>query len=199
MTSTGTSMRVDDLVIAEHNKVRHLWNEYQKAPTTEVKQQLGYMMIHELSVHSSKEEEVLYPVLKKVFGKQERDHLLKEHTELKQLLAKLGQMKADKDEQAFDKQVEAVIHEFNHHVKHEEEEELPQLAKDSDIDMLALGKKFEAAGAHAVTRPHTWAPDKAPLNVVTNAMTKPLDTLADAVRFAGNTPEVPSNPTTRAA
>ncbi|KXZ54855.1 hypothetical protein GPECTOR_4g927 [Gonium pectorale] len=60
-----------------------------------------------------------------------------------------------------------------------------------DADLLSyLGSKFESAKAHAVTRPHPWAPNKPPLNVVANMATAPLDGLADMWRFAGNPPQV---------
>lgn len=166
--------------------------EYKKAATTEIKQQLAYMMIHELSVHASKEEMVWYPELVKVLGKDEQSHMLKEHTKLKEDLATLGNMRADKDEAAFDAQVAKAMADFYHHVKDEEEEELPRFLKAPGVDAIELGKKFQAAEAVAPSRPHTWAPDKAPLNLVTNAMTKPLDAIADTIRFAGNKPEVPT-------
>ncbi len=38
-------------------------------------------------------------------------------------------------------------------------------------------------------RPHPWAPNKPPLNLIANPMTAPLDGLADMWRFAGNPPQ----------
>jgi hypothetical protein len=50
--------------------------------------------------------------------------------------------------------------EFDHHTQDEEQKEMPRLLQSPGVDGVELGKQFEAAAAHAVTRPHTWAPDK---------------------------------------
>ncbi|KAL6762702.1 hypothetical protein V8C86DRAFT_2513845 [Haematococcus lacustris] len=181
---------VDVLVKADHDKVNYLLSEYAKAPTTEVKQQLAYQIIRELAMHASKEEEVLYPAVKSAFGNEEYEHLLEEHTELKKALATLSSMNADKNEAAFDAQVASVKRIFEAHYKEEEDVELPKLLKAEGVCKMKLGEEFEKAAAHAVTRPHTWAPDKAPLNKITNMMTAPLDAAADIIRFAGNVPSV---------
>ncbi|KAJ9526453.1 hypothetical protein QJQ45_009928 [Haematococcus lacustris] len=170
--------------------VHYLLSEYAKAPTTEVKQQLAYQIIRELAMHASKEEEVLYPAVKSAFGNEEYEKLLGEHTELKKALATLSSMNADKSEAAFDAQVASVKQIFEAHYKEEEDVELPKLLKAEGVCKMKLGEEFEKAAAHAVTRPHTWAPDKAPLNKITNMMTAPLDAAADIIRFAGNVPSV---------
>lgn len=59
----STSGSVFYMVVEDHNKIRSLYDHY-KAPgvTTEQKQMLVYQMIREISMHSSAEEETLYPV-----------------------------------------------------------------------------------------------------------------------------------------
>ncbi len=57
-------------------------------------------------------------------------------------------------------QVASVFKEFAVHSAEEEREEMPRLLQSPGVDEIELGKQFEAAAAHAVTRPHTWAPDK---------------------------------------
>lgn len=191
-SSNDQVLPIDKAIIQDHDKVRALFAEYKKAISAEQKQQLAYTIIRELSMHSAKEEEVVYPLIKKALGDSESKHLLKEHTELKQLLATLGEMHADKDMAAFDAQIAKTEQEFQHHIKDEEEREIPQLISSPGIDAMKVGKEFMDAAAHAVTRPHTWAPDKAPLNKVTNAMTAPLDAAADRIRFGGEPPKVSS-------
>lgn len=173
--------RIDQLVKADHDKVKDLYSEYKRS-SVDQKQEIAYRMVRELSMHASKEEEVLYPVISKKLSEDERSHLLDEHSELKKLLARLADMKADKDESAFDSQVESVMKEFQQHVTEEEQEELPRLVKTEGVDAYELGRKFNEAGDHAVTRPHTWAPDREPVNWVTNRATAPLDAAADAIQ-----------------
>lgn len=181
---------IDKLIIEDHNKVKFLLSQYKKASTAEEKQQLGYQMIRELSMHASKEEEVVYPEIKKAFGDDEYKHLLGEHMELKKALAKLGEMHADKDGAEWESQIKLVESLFTTHIKEEEDKEIPKLLKTPGLDAAKLGKDFENAAAHAVTRPHTWAPDKAPLNQIANPLTAPLDAAADAIRFKGTPPNV---------
>jgi hemerythrin superfamily protein len=180
--ATGSD-RIDSLVKADHDKVKDMYSEYKgSSGNTEKKQELAYRMVRELSMHASKEEEVLYPVISKAMGDAERTHLLDEHSALKKLCAKLADMKADRDESAFDSQVESVMQEFLQHVKEEENDELPRLVKMEGVDPYDLGRKFDEAADHAVTRPHTWAPDREPLNWVANRATAPLDQAADAIQ-----------------
>lgn len=181
---------IDKLIIEDHDKVRFLLSQYKKASSAEEKQNLGYQMIRELSMHASKEEEVVYPQIKKAFGDEEYQHLLGEHMELKKALAKLGEMHADKDGAAWESQIKLVEKLFTTHIKEEEEKEIPKLMKTPGVDAAKLGKDFENAAAHAVTRPHTWAPDKAPFNQIANPLTAPLDAAADAIRFKGQVPNV---------
>jgi len=185
---------VKTLVIADHEKIRYLYKQYKEAKTNDQREWLAYTIIRELSMHSSKEEEVLYPAIKKAFGADEQKHLLGEHMELKEKASKLSMMDPHKDQAAFDSQLASLISTFDQHTKEEEEQELPKLISAPGIDAMQLGMDFEKAGAHAVTRPHTWAPDKAPLNWFTNRMSAPLDAAMDMARFGGNPPDIAPPP-----
>jgi len=183
-----SSATVDRLVIEDHNKVRALFSEFKTISSQGVQdhgrmQQIAWEVIRLLSIHSIKEEEVLYPAVKKAFGDEEYKHLLAEHMELKKVLSDLDSMKVDRDPVGFTRQMEKAEQVFLQHIKEEEEVELPKLLAAPGIDALELGQKFQKAEAHAPTRPHTMAPDKAPINVVTNMMTAPLDAARDAMRF----------------
>lgn len=182
-------LRIDELIKQDHNKAKHLFQEYQNGKTQEMKQQLAYLLIRELSMHSCKEEEVVYPVIGRVFGPAEQQHLLDEHMELKVQLDKLNSMSVYKQEAECDELVMKIKTAFEHHVHDEETNEIPKLLKE-DVDAVDLGRQFQEAAAHAVTRPHPMAPDKPPMNLAANRMTAPADALADQVRFAGHIPEV---------
>jgi len=172
---------IDKLIKDEHDAVRKMYNEY-KSSSTDKKQELAYQMIYELATHSGKEEEVWYPAVAKVLGYQQQQHLLDEHMKLKENLTKLSNMRVEKDETGVDQLLASIMADFNHHAKQEEDKEMPRFLQESGADGMELGRKFLEAGEHAPTRPHTWAPDKAPLNWLTNRLTRPLDDAADALQ-----------------
>jgi len=176
---SSKTQSIDKVITEEHNVVRGLFKEIQSA-SGDRKQQLAYNIIRELSMHASKEEEILYPTISQKFGKEAANHLLKEHKALKELLSDLAG--SDPDSPQFDKILAQVKSEFDQHTKEEEERELPKLVKAEGVDPEGLAREFLKAGEHAVTRPHTWAPDKAPLNWFTNRLTAPLDNAADAIQ-----------------
>jgi len=173
---------IDKLVKDEHDAVRKMYNEYQSSSSAEKKQELAYQMIYELATHSGKEEEIWYPAVAKVLGNQQRQHLLDEHMKLKENLTKLSNMRVEKDAEGFDQLLANIMSDFNHHAKQEEEKEMPRYLQESGADGMELGRKFLEAGEHAPTRPHTWAPDKEPLNWLANRLTRPLDDAADTVQ-----------------
>ncbi|KAI8471728.1 MAG: hypothetical protein J3K34DRAFT_467927 [Monoraphidium minutum] len=144
------------------------------------REHLRHQIVHDLSVHSLSEKEVLYPALKSAFGKDLRDHVLDEHTSLKVILTDIDKMGAD--DPAFQPRLKELNHELCHHVREEEENVLPKLAARLARDELsALGDKFEKTKGHVPTRPHTMAPDKPVTgNVVADRVTAPLDKMRDA-------------------
>lgn len=180
-------LTVDKLIKMDHDKVRELFSAYDKSPIGE-KQMLAYNIIRELSLHSSREEDTVYPVMLKEFGQKEAQHMLDEHRDLKKLLEKLGSMDVTKDESMFDQQVKMVKADFDQHTKEEENVELPKLIKCENVDAVDLGKHFQQAIEQAVTRPHVGAPDKFPVNVVAKKLQAPIDQVADAIRFKDQEP-----------
>ncbi|MEW5307568.1 MAG: hypothetical protein WDW36_009956 [Sanguina aurantia] len=161
--------------------------EYQASNiTAEDRQKLAWSLIRELSIHSSKEEEVLYPVVREKLGALAAQTLLDEHQALKQLTAKLSGVTIEKLGQAqFDELLRQVVTELMHHIEDEEETFIPKLRKMDGVDedlLCKLGAQFDAAGAHAVSRPHPWAPNTPPLNWMVNTATAPLDYALDLVR-----------------
>lgn len=180
-------LAVDALIKKDHDKVRELFSEYEKLAVAD-KQMMAYNIIRELSIHSSREEDTVYPVMLKEFGQKEAQHMLDEHHALKKLLEKLGSMDVTKDEAKFDEQVRACKAEFEQHAKEEENIELPKLMKSSTVDGMDLGKHFQQAIEQAVTRPHPGAPDKFPINVVAKKLQSPIDKVGDAIRFNNQEP-----------
>jgi len=178
-----TSVSVETLVKADHDKVRNLFQQFKSGGQD--KQRIAWEIIRELSMHSIKEEESLYPAIKQAFGDDEYKHFLAEHAELKKLLVDLDGMSYEKDPSKYETQLMEVEKVFQQHIKEEENTELPKLLKADGIDPVRIANEFQRAAEHAPTRPHILAPDKAPINTITNAATQPLDAARDAIQRPG--------------
>jgi len=167
---------------ADHDRVRSLFGDYKKANDNEQKKRIIHSVIRELAVHSSKEEMVVYPAVRKFEGDEAADALTGDHKTLKELLSDLDSLTPASDK--WDGLVAALEQEFTEHVKEEESTEMPELAAkigdQQELDKIA--DKFQKAEAVSPTRPHPLAPDQPPLNQITNPMTAPLDKARDFVR-----------------
>ena len=133
------------LLREDHRKVEELFKEFESAKGDGRKEKLAREICLELSVHSAIEEEIFYPACE---GKVEEE-LLKEsfveHDSAKLLIAEIDAAKGESDEY-FDSKVKVLQEQIEHHV---EEEEKPKSglfaqARDSDLDMKALGEQLAA-------------------------------------------------------
>eukprot|EP00878_Enallax_costatus_P021745 GHUV01023036.1.p1 GENE.GHUV01023036.1~~GHUV01023036.1.p1 ORF type:complete len:187 (+),score=43.41 GHUV01023036.1:574-1134(+) len=77
----------------DHEHMKGMYRQMKDSMTTdEQKQQLAWQIIHDLTVHSLAEEEVLYPAMTSVMGTETRDHALSEHKTMKDILSDLDAM-----------------------------------------------------------------------------------------------------------
>ncbi|GIL82772.1 hypothetical protein Vretifemale_11708 [Volvox reticuliferus] len=190
---TGPS--VISMINEDHRQFKLLWDEYNGPNMNgEMKQKLGWSLIRAIAMHSAAEEEVMYPEIRKRLGSEAADHLLGDdgHQAIKKLLFEANYMSVEKNgEAAYTAKLSEAMKVLYHHIEDEETRTWPHFESlpGVDADLLShLGRKFDAAKHHAVTRPHPWAPNKPPLNVLANTMTAPLDGALDMWRFGGNPP-----------
>lgn len=127
----------------DHEKVKGLFDDFEKAEKLAQKKKIVSEAIMELKIHATIEEELFYPSLR---GKQKVDQDLlseadEEHHVAKLLIAELEQM--DGKEDHYDAKFTVLAENIKHHVKEEEGELFPQ-ARKTDIDFEALGKKLLA-------------------------------------------------------
>jgi acetyl esterase len=131
-------------------------------------------IIFEMSLHAFAEETVLYPLWDKHGMADEKQHALEEHGKLKERLAVL--VKAKPGEAEFEHALASLISETRHHVKDEEQIELPAFRGKVGPDVMAdLGKDFIAAKRKAPPAPHPHAPSEGVAEKIVGAMTKPID------------------------
>ncbi|HET6631301.1 MAG TPA: hemerythrin domain-containing protein [Rhodanobacteraceae bacterium] len=142
MSKNAIQMLKDD-----HDKVDELFKKCEKAEPNKQKQ-IAQQICDELKVHSAIEEEVFYPAADKALGSKERslvDEALVEHASLANLIANIED---DMSAKLFTARLTVLKEYVQHHVKEEENEIMPKVAK-ADLDLEALGKELQTARTKA--------------------------------------------------
>lgn len=122
------------LLKADHRKVEELFEKFEKAKDGRRKRALAGEICSELSVHTTSEEEILYPACK---GKVEKDLMNEAYVEYdgaKVLIAELAA--GGPGDQFYDAKKKVLSEEIKHHVKEEEKHSEGVFAqlRDSGID-----------------------------------------------------------------
>jgi hemerythrin superfamily protein len=146
--TAGEGTNAIDLLKKDHEQVEELFDQFEDAKeddNDEMRATLVSSICSALTVHAQIEEELFYPAMRKVAELGDLiDEAAVEHQSLKELIAQLEGMRPGDD--LFDAKVKVLSEYVKHHVKEEEGEIFPE-AKDSDIDLDALGRKLAARKA----------------------------------------------------
>ena len=126
----------------DHNKVKDLFDKFEKSKTLREKKQIVHEAIMELKIHAAIEEEIFYPALhNKHVDKKILNEADEEHHVAKVLIAELEIM--DGTEEHFEAKFHVLSENIRHHIKEEEGDMFPE-ARGTDIDFEALGSKMLA-------------------------------------------------------
>lgn len=146
--TAGEGTNAIDLLKKDHEEVEQLFDQFEDAKeddNDEMRAALASSICSALTVHAQIEEELFYPAMRKVAELGDLiDEAAVEHQSLKDLIAQVEGMRPGDD--LFDAKVKVLSEYVKHHVKEEEGEIFPE-AKDSDIDLDALGRKLAARKA----------------------------------------------------
>jgi len=140
------------LLKADHRKVEVLFEQFEKASSSNRKQELANQICMELTVHAQIEEEIFYPACE---GAVEED-LLKEayveHDGAKVLIAEIEA--GSPDDEFFDAKVKVLSEQIEHHVEEEEKrvEGMFSQARKAGIDVDALGVEMAARKADLIAK-----------------------------------------------
>jgi hemerythrin superfamily protein len=152
--AAGEGTNAIDLLKKDHEEVEELFDQFEDAKEDdddEMRAALVSSICSALTVHAQIEEELFYPAMRKVAELSDLiDEAAVEHQSLKDLIAQLEGMRPGDD--LFDAKVKVLSEYVKHHVKEEEGEIFPE-AKDSDIDLDALGRKLAARKAELAGEP----------------------------------------------
>ena len=128
------------LLRADHKHVSELFSAYEKTRSTPKKKSLVAQICVELSVHAQVEEEIFYPAVQQALKDRKLvPEATIEHATLKALIAQVEGIEPDGD--MFDARVKVLSEYVKHHVKEEQNEMFPK-AKNTKLDMVALGTQI---------------------------------------------------------
>jgi len=130
------------LLEQDHRDVEQFLEQFEQAEDNPTKQQIARQICLALTVHSEIEEKLFYPTARKQGGDELQDLLDEaevEHAAAKELIAQIESMTPR--DRLFDAKVKVLGEYVKHHVREEENELFPKV-RDTDIDLVALGKKL---------------------------------------------------------
>jgi hemerythrin-like domain-containing protein len=133
------------LLKKDHAAVSEMFRQYDKLTDKsgdEGKGELAAKICEELTIHTTIEEEILYPALREALGEELlMDEAQVEHNSAKALIAEIEAMQPG--DEMYDAKVTVLGEFIKHHVKEEHEEMFPK-ARKAKLDLAALGEQLAA-------------------------------------------------------
>jgi len=136
------------LIKDDHQTVEGLFKKFEEAGSNahKTKRSIADRVIQELSIHAELEEQLMYPVMRRVLddGEELVQEAIVEHTEAKKAMDEMSGLSGE--DPLLDAKMSALIGGVRHHVKEEEEEMLPKLQKAMSREELEeLGERMKQA------------------------------------------------------
>lgn len=126
------------MLMDDHNKVTRMFKQFAQSDDL----QLALQICDELTLHSTLEEEIIYPVLRDRVDANMAEEGEKEHQEVKELIARVREMEPG------DPEISNVMREIErnlrHHVEEEEQEVFPKMEAQVGDDLYPLGNALFA-------------------------------------------------------
>lgn len=180
MTATAQDQDVVDLLLSQHNEVKALFARV-KSSTGDQKRDAFQDLVRLLAVHESAEEQVVHPAARHDAGDSVVDARLHEENEAKHVLSDLYDLGTGNPE--FDARFAEFEQAVLAHAAHEEQEEFPQLRRNTDPGRLRrMAGAVRAAEAVSPTRPHPAAGENPVSNMLAGPPVAIFDKVRDAVR-----------------
>jgi hypothetical protein len=140
-TKTKSSTNAITSLKADHQKVKGLFDEFEKTNDRATKITIVSEALEELSLHATLEEEMFYPAVRQEID--DEDGLMneadEEHHVAKFLIAELEEM--DGTDSHYDAKFTVLAENVRHHIKEEEDNMLPKAQK-TEINFDALGEEM---------------------------------------------------------
>jgi len=131
-SQVASASSVTDLLREDHAKVKGLFDQFEGAKDNKAKQRIVEMALKDLEVHSTLEEELIYPAIRAEIDEDDlMDEALEEHHVVHGLIGELQQMKPG--DERYEAKFTVLAENVKHHIE-EEESEMFTKAEDCDID-----------------------------------------------------------------
>ena len=132
------------LLKADHRQVADWFEDFEKSRSDAKKKDLATKICNALTVHTQIEEEIFYPAFIEATEDEDMHHeAVIEHDGAKKLIAQIEASGPEDD--YYDAKVKVLSEMIKHHVKEEEQRGgMFAEAKDSDMDLVALGEALAA-------------------------------------------------------
>lgn len=175
------------LLKQDHQNVEALFERFEKASPDdhEEKTRVAELVIEHLSTHAVIEEQILYPALRDRLPEDEFVVLeaLEEHHAAKLMLNELE--KTPVADERFVAKFTVLMENVRHHVEEEENDLFPKARDAFTVQELEeMGEALATAKEVAPTRPHPYAPDQPPANILIGLPVAILDRLMTTGRQA---------------
>lgn len=142
-TTTGTGDKVldaTDLLQRDHRQVESWFHACESLSDEQQRAELIQKLCMALKVHMQIEEEIFYPRARAEIGEEGLiREAIQEHAEVKRMIAEIEQRQ--RQGQDCTEQLEAMRQALAHHIREEETEMFPK-ARETDIDLFALGSEL---------------------------------------------------------
>ena len=126
----------------DHEKVKGLFRQFEKARSQDKKKQLADEIMMELEVHSKIEEEIFYPAVREKVGEDELvAEAVEEHHVVDVLMQEIKQL--DPSDERFEAKMTVLIENVEHHIEEEEEEMLPEAGEALKDELASLGDEMQ--------------------------------------------------------
>jgi hemerythrin superfamily protein len=131
------------LLKADHREVEGWFEQFEKARSASIKQELATKICNALQAHTTIEEEIFYPAFLEATDDKEIHHEAEvEHDGAKKLIAEIES--AGAGDEYFDARVSVLSEMIKHHVKEEEQRGgMFAKARDSGMDLDSLGERMQ--------------------------------------------------------
>jgi hemerythrin superfamily protein len=136
-------MDVTKLLEQDHRTVEGLFSQYQSSPSDEIAQRI----CQELEIHTSVEEQLVYPRLADIDPELER-HAEEEHMQAKELISSIRSGSGDVSDLMA--QLESAVQE---HVQEEETRAFPELRQQLGNELEQLGNEVQQRKQEMMSRP----------------------------------------------
>ena len=148
-TSRVGAARQDAIALlkGDHRQVEQWFEQFESTRSDERKSKLAGQICQALTVHTEIEEEIFYPAFLAATEDKDMHHeAAVEHDGAKKLIAEIEASGPDDD--FYDAKVKVLSEMIKHHVKEEEQRGgMFAEARDSDMDLKALGEQLAARKA----------------------------------------------------